>query len=250
MRTVRRAPAWVWFASVLALGVLALVTAGWVGASSPPPSPPGAGPVTEPDPVRNPDGTVGPVVALGDSLTADDSLAADLGSAVAPGGVLYPSWFTSALEDEPRLGAAANAGIPGDTTEEMVARFARDVAVHAPRVVVILGGTNDLPTGRTTEQVVGTLEQLADLARDAGAVPVLATIPPRTDGSFASDVADLNAGIRRSAASSGTPLIDFFSVLADEDGGWRTGFSEDGLHPTEDGAAAMGRIAVETLVGD
>lgn len=242
MHGVRRA--WVWFASVLALGVLALLmTAGWVGASSSDPAP-GAGPVTDSDAVRNPDGTVGPVVALGDSLTAD------LGWTVPPGGVVYPSWFTAALEDEPRLVAAANAGIPGDTTEGMVARFARDVAVHAPRVVVILGGTNDLPLARTTEQVVGTLEQLAELARDAGAVPVLATVPPRTDGSFASDVADLNAGIRRSAASSGTPVIDFFSVLADEDGGWREGFTDDGLHPTKAGADAMARIAVETLVGN
>ncbi len=241
MRGVRRA--WVWFASVLALGVLALLmTAGWGGASSDPT--PGAAPVTDSDPVRNADRTVGPVVALGDSLTSD------VGWAVPPGGVVYPSWFTHALEDEPRLVAAANAGIPGDTTEGMVARFARDVAVHAPRVVVILGGTNDLPLGRTAEQVVGTLEQLAELARDAGAVPVLATIPPRTDGSFASEVADLNAGIRRSAESSGTPVIDFFSVLADEDGGWREGFTEDGLHPTSAGADAMARIAVETLVGD
>ncbi|SOC46392.1 Lysophospholipase L1 [Blastococcus aggregatus] len=241
MRRVRKA--WVWFASALALGVLALLmTAGWVGASSDPS--PGAGPVIDRDTVRNPDGTVGPVVALGDSLTAD------LGWAVAPGGVVYPSWFTAALGDEPRLVAAANAGIPGDTTQGMVARFARDVAVHAPRVVVILGGTNDLPLGRAPEQVVGTLEQLADQARDAGAVPVLATVPPRTDGSFTSDVADLNAGIRRSAAVSGTPVIDFFSVLADEGGGWREGFTLDGVHPTQAGADAMGRIAVETLVGD
>lgn len=229
-----------WIVSVLALGVLALVTAGWVGASSDPA--PGAGPVTAS--VRNPDGTVGPVVALGDSLTAD------LTWAVPPSGTVYPSWFTAALADEPKLVAAANAGIPGDTTQGMVARFARDVAVHEPRVVVILGGTNDLPLGRPAEQIVGTLEQLAELARDAGAVPVLATVPPRTDGSYASAVADLNDGIRWSAASSGTPVIDFFSVLADEDGGWREGFTVDGVHPTQAGADAMGRLAVETLVGD
>lgn len=241
MHRVRRAPASVWCASVLALGFLALGTAGCGASSNPAPAVP---PVADRDTVRNPDGTVGPVVALGDSLTAE------LGGEIPPGGTVYPSWFTAALADEPRLVAAANAGIPGDTTEGMVARFARDVAVHAPAVVVILGGTNDLPLSRTAEQVVGTLEQLADLARDAGAVPVLATIPPRTDGSFGSDVADLNAGIRRSAASSGTLVIDFFSVLADEDGGWRTGFTDDGVHPTQDGADAMGRIAVATLVGD
>jgi lysophospholipase L1-like esterase len=233
----------VWLLPVIAVTVLALVTAAWVGASSDPSRGAGDWPFADRDTVRNADGTVGPVVALGDSLTAD------LGWAVAPAAA-YPSWFTAALADEPRLVAAANAGIPGDTTDGMVARFARDVAVHAPRVVVILGGTNDLARGRTTEQVLGSLEQLTALARDAGAVPVLATIPPRTDGDFAVEVADLNAGIQRSAAEGGIPVIDFFSVLAGDDGRWRPGFTDDGVHPTPAAAEAMGRIAVETLVGD
>ena len=36
----------------------------------------------------------------------------------------------------------------GDTTTDMLARFSGDVAAWSPRVVVVLGGTNDLEAGR------------------------------------------------------------------------------------------------------
>ncbi|SDE84409.1 Lysophospholipase L1 [Blastococcus fimeti] len=185
----------------------------------------------------NEDGTVGPVVALGDSLT----------SAEPVGGTDAASWFVVALAAETRLLQAANAGIPGDTTEGMVERFARDVAVHEPRVVVILGGTNDLGRGRTTGEVVGDLERLAREAREAGAAPVLATIPPRVDQWFAKEVGELNAAIRASAAASGTPVIDFHSALSDGDGNWLPGFTEDGVHTTAAAAEAMAEVALRTL---
>lgn len=247
LTSARTAPGWVW--AVLAVGFLALVALASVwaagnGASSSPPRAADTRPSADRSTPRDDDGTAGPVVALGDSITADTAQAAKWG------GGTYWSWLTQAVEEEPRLRGAVNAGIPGDTTEGMAARFARDVAVHEPRVVVILGGTNDLSQGRTPEQVLGTLEQLAAMARDAGATPVLATIPPRADSPYAERTVQLNDAIRRSGEQSGTTVIDFFSVLADDDGRWRPGFTEDGIHPTEAAAEAMGRLAAETLVED
>ncbi len=243
MRRVRTASPWAWFLPVVALGVLvalALLTAGGVGASSPHAD---AGAAADRDGPRDRDGTVGPVVALGDSITSGMVKR-------GTGGASSASWYIAALADEPRLVSAANAGYPGNTTQDMADRFARDVAVHEPRVVVIMGGTNDLREGRATDQVLGTLGQLAALTRDIGATPVLATIPPRTDGAYAGQVADLNAGIRRFGEETGTTVIDFFSVLADDDGQWRPGFTTDGIHPTRAAADAMARVAVDTLVGD
>ena len=138
----------------------------------------------------------------------------------------------------------------GDTTTDMLARFSGDVAAWSPRVVVVLGGTNDLEAGRTTEQVLSTLGQLVELARGLGATPVLGTVPPRTDGDYAERVADLNAAIRAAGEDSGTTVIDFFAVLTDGGGGWRPGFTADGLHPTAAAADAMAELAVETLLGE
>ncbi len=221
----------------MVLVALVLGAVSWIGAA---PSAPAstAEPAGRADArLANEDGTVGPVVALGDSLTSDEPL----------GGTDSASWFVEALAAEPRLIQAANAGIPGDTTDGMVDRFARDVAVHEPSVVVILGGTNDLGQGRTTGEVLGDLERLAREAREAGAEPVLATIPPRVDQWFAIEVGALNAAIRASAAASGTPVIDFHAALADDDGNWLPGFTEDGVHTTEAAAGAMAAVALGTL---
>ena len=194
--------------------------------------------------VREADGTVGPIVALGDSLTADTR------EAPATGGIAYESWYVRALAAEPRLTNAYNAGIPGSTTPDMLARFPRDVTAWSPRVVVILGGTNDLAAGRTTEQVLDTLEQLAELARDLGATPVLGTVPPRSDADLAERVEDLNGAIRAAGEDSGTTVIDFFSVLTDGGDGWKPGFTADGVHPSAAAADAMAGLAVQTLLGE
>jgi lysophospholipase L1-like esterase len=241
---------------VVAVGVLvvlALLTARGVGASSRPPQDAdagaadtgaaAAGDAAEGNGLRNPDGTVGPVVALGDSITSG-MVDRDTGA------VASASWYAAALADEPRLESAANAGYPGNTTLDMADRFVRDVAAHEPRVVVIMGGTNDLRAGRTTDEVLATLEELAARTRDLGATPVLATIPPRTDGDYAGQVAELNAGLRRLGEQTGTTVIDFHSVVADDDGRWRPGFSSDGIHPTRAAGDAMARLAVTTLLGD
>lgn len=226
----------------MALAVLTTVGAGCTGASSGAPrepvAPHGAAAL------RNPDGTVGPVVALGDSITAGTPVLTE-----KPTGQASPaSWYTQALALEPRLVAGYNAGLPGDLTTGMLARFGRDVAAHDPRVVVILGGTNDVHA-HTTEQVIGTLGRLADLSREAGAVPVLATIPPRTDADrYAERVLDLNAAIRALGRSTGTTVIDFHAAVADDAGGWRPGFSGDGVHPSQAGARAMAEVAVATLL--
>ena len=37
-----------------------------------------------------------------------------------------------------------NAGYPGDTTRELLARFDRDVAPHSPDLVILWAGVNDM----------------------------------------------------------------------------------------------------------
>jgi lysophospholipase L1-like esterase len=233
-------------AALVALVVLATLTVGWVRASSDaaPDGAGGSGTASGDLSVRNDDGTVGPIVALGDSLTAVGR------NADAKGAPASESWYVHALADEPRLVDASNAGIPGNTTQEMLARFRDAVATREPRVVVILGGTNDLPLGRTTEDILGTLEQLAEKARELGAAPVMGTIPPRTTRDYVAQVDDLNAAIREACEETGTPVIDFFSVLTDGEGGWRPGFTVDGVHPTAVAADAMAALAVQTLLAD
>jgi len=98
--------------------------------------------------------------------------------------------------------------------------------------------------------VLGTVGQLAERVRDLGVTPVPGTVPPRTDRDYAERVADLNAAVRAAGEGSVTTVIDFFSVLTDDDGGRQPGFTVDGVHPTAAAADEMAGPAVDTRLGE
>ena len=84
---------------------------------------------------------------LGDSNTsgqANDGLAFD-----AKPGISYPTW--ACYRSGGRLIRVKNAGVPGDTTREMLARFDAAMTPYSPSVVVIMASTND-----TKDEPVGT----------------------------------------------------------------------------------------------
>jgi lysophospholipase L1-like esterase len=180
----------------------------------------------------------GGVVALGDSITRGQG-------DPAWGFQGRTSWFSFATCDGPvRYGY--NAGINGNTTEQMAARFDEDVVAHRPTTVVLLGGTNDLVRRVPTATIVDRLLAMADRSRAHGATPVLATVPP-IDFPGLEDAAEvLDDAIRRAARDRQLQLIDFYAAVA-EGGRWRPGWSPDGIHPTGPAARAMARQAVAVL---
>ena len=88
---------------------------------------------------------------------------------------------------QPRFGAFfpgknyVGRGISGQTTPQMLIRMRPDVIAFKPKVVVILGGTNDIAgnTGpMTDEQIEGNLASMAELAAANGIKVVLSSITP------------------------------------------------------------------------
>ena len=129
-----------------------------------------------------------------------------------------------------------NAGIPGQTTAQMLARFSSDVLGHDYKRVVILGGTND---ARLNTFVVSDVEQnlseMAAIAQSAGIEVILCTVPPNfSDARSEEKVIELNQQIVALAAAKGYLLVDYFSVLEG-----RPDDFIDGIHPNESGYAAM-----------
>lgn len=147
-----------------------------------------------------------------------------------------------------------NKGLPGDTTVNMVSRFRRDVLQLRPRVVVILGGLNDLD-----HTPLPTIEQnltvMSQTAREHKIHVILATLPPAQAVNFqpvlpqqppAKDlIGALNAWIRSFAAQNHYTLVDYYSVLADERGAYRQGLTTDGVHLTP-----AGYLMMESLLHD
>ena len=52
-------------------------------------------------------------------------------------------------------------------------------------------------------------------------------------------IAELNAWLRAYAAREGLVYADYYSVMADQGGGMRSGLSRDGVHPGAEGYALM-----------
>ena len=118
------------------------------------------------------------IIALGDSTTAGTP---GFQSPVEapPNGAgnvesQYAYWLMKAHPDWRVL----NRGINGQRSDEIRARFTRDVVDAKPDVVVVIAGVNDVYQGRTAESVERELEAIFDAAR-AAKIPVVAgTILP------------------------------------------------------------------------
>lgn len=146
-----------------------------------------------------------------------------------------------------------NRGISGQTTPQMLLRFRQDVIGLKPKVVVILGGTNDLAenTGpMTLEETEGDLMSMAQLARANGIRVVLCSVLPSVNFWWhhglenpAPRIAALNKLIKAYAAEKGYVYVDYYSAMKDAAGGLPRQLSADGVHPLPAGFAIMTPLA-------
>lgn len=154
-------------------------------------------------------------------------------------------------------GGRVNRGISGQTTPQMLLRFMPDVVALKPRIVHLMGGTNDVAgnTGPTTPQDFhNTILAMLDLAQAHGITVVLASLPPfRTLawnpslGDVGGRVAELNRWLKDVAVARGLVFADYFSALTDGEGRMRAEFTRDGVHPTRRGYEAMEPVLAESL---
>ena len=149
-----------------------------------------------------------------------------------------------------------NRGIDGQTTPQMLVRFRQDVISLAPKVVVILAGTNDLAglTGPATEGMIAeNFMSMTELAQSHGIRVVLASVLPVCD-CFRSQtglrpqgkIIGLNGWIRNYAARSGSTYLDYYSALA-EGRNFRKELTRDGLVPNDAGYAVMAPLAEKAI---
>jgi lysophospholipase L1-like esterase len=143
-------------------------------------------------------------------------------------------------------------GIGGQTTPQLMLRFRPDVVALRPRMVHIMGGTNDIAgnTGPSTlEMIKDNVLGMTEMALANGICPIFASVPPAREFRWRpgldtiTPIAALNAWLKEHAEQVNAPFADYFAVMNDGSGGMRPGFAYDGVHPTEHGYAAMRPVA-------
>lgn len=177
------------------------------------------------------------IVALGDSTTAGTP--GFLSPLEAPpdgrGDVRsqYAYWLMQARPDWDVL----NRGVNGERSDEIRARFDRDVLQASPAAVVIIAGVNDVYQGLPAPHVIEQLRWMYDRARDAGIAVVAGSIVP-----YNTATADQNARMRavndwiRAHAPNAADTRAAVAAPGDPD---RLRESPDDLHPSADGYRRM-----------
>ena len=151
------------------------------------------------------------IICFGDSLTA--------GTGADPG-LDYPAQLSKMIAKP-----VTNAGVPGDTTARALKRLQRDVLSHAPDVVMITLGGNDLKNGVAKDIAFGNLKRIVESIQGQGARVIIGGLKfPMRDRGFAGGYRDL-------ADQTGAVLIpDIFKGIM----GNRKLMS-DPIHPNSDG---------------
>jgi lysophospholipase L1-like esterase len=153
-----------------------------------------------------------------------------------------------------------NRGIGGQTTSQLLVRFRQDVVDLAPKVVVMLAGTNDIAgnTGpMSLEDTEANLTSMAELARAHGIRVVFASILPVHNYTALSDlmyplrppdkILELNQWLKNAAKATGNLYLDYFAAMVDDKGLLKRNLAEDGLHPNRAGYAIMATLAAAAI---
>ncbi|HWE52720.1 MAG TPA: GDSL-type esterase/lipase family protein [Bryobacteraceae bacterium] len=153
-----------------------------------------------------------------------------------------------------------NRGISGQNTSQMLGRFHQDVLALAPRGVVILAGTNDLPGNIAINQIEENLTMMGDLAKAYGIRVAMASLLPVSDYHKDTDPANertltrppatieaLNRWIEGHCKSEGFVYLNYYGAMVDSAGRMQTDLSDDGLHPNAKGYRVMSPLAEDAV---
>lgn len=165
--------------------------------------------------ITNPRPSGDNIICFGDSLTFGTG---------AKSGRDYPTQLAT------RLGhPVINAGVPGDTTADGLARLDRDVLSKSPRIVLITLGGNDLKNGVSPQEAFLNLETIIETIQARGALVGVGGI------SLAVWDRGFGEGYRKVCKKTGALLIeDILAGIITNDH-----LMSDRIHPNGDGYAIM-----------
>ncbi|WP_407522837.1 GDSL-type esterase/lipase family protein [Lacibacter sp. MH-610] len=150
-----------------------------------------------------------------------------------------------------------NMGIGGETSNEVAARFEKDVVQLKPCYAVIECGVNDLGAGYTAEQFISNYKTMLDLCRSNNIKPIVIRILPWTVGTNEQlQIRDTwNDQLSALALTYNAVVVNADTILGQFRPGGRSGnlwnlkpeFTDDGIHLTIAGNTALSNYLVDVL---
>lgn len=188
--------------------------------------------------------------AAGEFESANATLKPDPSRVVFMGDSITASWADEPFfKDDPHL---VDRGISGQTAPQMLLRFRTDVIALHPAVVHIMAGTNDVAENIGPERDVdiqNAIASMVELAIEHRIEVIVASIPPAKDIPWhpglnpAPRIRRLNDWLKSYAATMHVAYLDYWPVLATDDGGMKADLSADGVHPNAEGYRRMQPLA-------
>jgi lysophospholipase L1-like esterase len=172
-------------------------------------------------------------------------------------------WPWASIRLGQRMYCPNNAGVGGQRSDQILARWDSDVAPYAPGWVIVTAGVNDVnqlvtatssTIASTVAAVKANITSIIGKILSIGARPVICTLPP-----FNAWIANQNAardqinrwikalattGAGRVVVVDWNPLITAYSASQPQ---WNSGMSYDGTHGNAIGCARMGWAVWNTL---
>ena len=149
---------------------------------------------------------------------------------------------------------AANFGWGGDSTQHMLWRIQNgELDGISPKVIVILGGTNNIGTGDKPERALDAAEGVSALvgtcqAKVPGATIIVMAIFPRNDSPASNAlITEANRRIAQLADGKKVRFLDINDQLAGQDGTLFEGVTVDRLHLSVKGYEIWARNLVPLL---
>jgi acyl-CoA thioesterase I len=192
------------------------------------------------------------IVALGDSTTAGTpGFLSPVESPPDGSGAIdsqYAWWLMRLRPDWEVL----NRGVNRERTDQIAARFHRDVLGAQPDLVIIIGGVNDIYDGYGAAHAISHLGSMYERARAAGILVVAGTILPFNSATpeHNAQMREVNAWIagRRAEAPGEFFVADTRATVARPDDPDRLASTPDGLHPDADGYRRMAEALAPVCV--
>lgn len=138
-----------------------------------------------------------------------------------------------------------NSGISGNTTEDILNDMKNRVYNYNPSKVFLLIGTNDLIHDKNVDEITSNIEKI--ISEINGNKPqaeiYVESIYPVNDNLDEDmvnvrdndDIIEINKQVKKYCTDNGYTYINMYDKLLDEDGNFSEKYTDDGLHPNENG---------------